>query len=103
LLTTGANYTVNGAQTNDTGAYTVLVTNVAGSVTSGVAQVNVGYAPVITQQPQPFTNNLGASNAFTVVASGSDPLLYQWFKDGTPIADATNTLLPLPNLQSNQV
>ncbi len=99
----GTSYNVTGVQTNDTGAYTVLVTNVAGSVTSVVAQVNVGYAPVIVQQPQPFTNNLGTSNAFSVVVSGSEPLLYQWFKDGTPIANATRSLLPLSNLQSNQV
>ena len=94
---------MTGAQTNDTGAYTVVVTNVAGSKTSEVAMVNVGYAPVIVQQPQPFTNNLGTSNAFSVVVFGSEPLLYQWFKDGMAIADATNSLLTLSNLQSNQV
>ena len=99
----GTSYTVTGAQTNDTGAYTVVVTNVAGSTTSAVAQVNVGYAPVIVQQPQPLTNNLGTSNAFSVVVFGSEPLLYQWFQDGTAITDATNSLLPLPNLQSNQL
>ena len=100
---TGNSYSVTGAQTNDTGAYTVVVTNVAGSKTSEVAFVNVGYAPVIVQQPQPFTNNLGTSNAFSVAVFGSEPLLYQWFKDGMAIANATNSLLPLPNLQSNQV
>jgi hypothetical protein len=99
----GTSYTVTGAQTNDTGAYTVVVTNVAGSKTSAVAIVNVGYAPFIVQQPQPFTNNLGTSNAFDVVVFGSEPLLYQWFKDGAAITDATNSLLPLSNLQSNQV
>lgn len=100
---TGNNYSVTGAQTNDTGAYTVVVTNVAGSKTSEVAFVNVGYAPLIVQQPQSFTNNLGTSNAFSVAVFGSEPLLYQWFKDGMVIADATNSLLPLSNLQSNQV
>jgi uncharacterized delta-60 repeat protein len=96
-------YTVTGAQTNDSGAYTVVVTNFQGGVTSAVACINVGYAPLILQQPLSFTNNLGTSNAFSVSVFGSDPLLYQWFKDGTAIADATNSLLPLPNLQSNQV
>ena len=99
----GTSYAVTSAQTNDTGAYTVVVTNVAGSKPSIVAVVNVGYSPVITRQPQPFTNNLGTSNAFSVVVFGSEPLLYQWFKDGMAIADATNNLLPLSNLQSNQV
>ena len=100
---TGTGYTVTGAQTNDTGAYTVVVTNVAGSKTSAVAVVNVGYAPVIVQQPQPFTNNLGTSNAFSVAVFGSEPLLYQWFQDGLAITDATNSLLPLSNLQASQV
>jgi uncharacterized delta-60 repeat protein len=78
----GTSYAVTGAQTNDTGAYTVVVTNLAGSQTSAVAIVNVGYAPLIVQQPQPFTNNLGTSNAFSVAVFGSEPLLCQWFKDG---------------------
>ena len=99
----GTSYTVTGAQTNDTGAYTVIVTNVAGSKTSAVAVVNVGYAPVVVQQPQPFTNNLGTSNAFSVTVFGSEPLLYQWFQDGLAITDATNSLLPLSNLQASQV
>jgi hypothetical protein len=39
----------------------------------------------------------------SVVVFGSEPLLYQWFKDGMAITEATNSFLPLPNLQSNQV
>jgi uncharacterized delta-60 repeat protein len=98
-----ASYTVNGAQTNDTGAYTVVVTNVQGGVTSAVAYVSVGYAPLILQQPLSFTNILGTSNAFSITVFGSEPLLYQWFQDNTAIPDATNSLLSLPNLQSNQL
>lgn len=100
---TDATYSVTNAVTNEAGGYSVVITNVAGGATSAVAQVNVGFAPVITQQPQSFTNNLGTSNAFAVVVTGSQPLLYQWFKDGVALANATNSLLPLPNLQSNQV
>ena len=99
----GTSYTVTSAQTNDSGAYTVVVTNVAGSRTSAVAVVNVGYAPVIVQQPQSFTNNLGTSNAFSVRVFGSEPLFYQWFKDGLAIAAATNSLLTFSNLQANQL
>jgi len=38
-----------------------------------------------------------------VAVFGSEPLIYQWFNDGMAIANATNNLLPLSNLQSNQV
>ncbi len=94
---------VSDAQTNHSGDYTVVITNLVGGITSSVARVNVGYAPVILQQPQSFTNTLGTSNALTVAVSGSDPIIYQWFKEGLPITDATNHLLIFTSLQSNHV
>jgi hypothetical protein len=36
--------------------------------------------PVITQPPQSCTNVLGATATFTVEATGTDPLAYQWQK-----------------------
>ncbi|MDR3459471.1 MAG: immunoglobulin domain-containing protein [Verrucomicrobiae bacterium] len=98
-----ASYAVTNAQTNDSWAYTVTVTNISGGITSAAAVVNVGYAPVVVQQPLSVTNNAGGTNGFAVTLFGSSPLLYQWFKDGMPIPNATNISLMLPNLQSNQV
>jgi len=94
--------TVNNAQTNDSGAYTVTVTNVSGSTTSSVAGVAVGYAPIILQQPQPFTNSIGTSNAFAVTVSGSAPFQYQWFQAGNALANGTNNPLIFPALQIDQ-
>jgi uncharacterized delta-60 repeat protein len=96
-------YSVANAQTNDSAAYTVVITNVAGSVTSAVAQVNVGYAPAIVQQPMSITNAVGDTNGFGVGVFGSGPLFYQWFKDGMQIPNATNLSLVLPNLQPAQI
>ena len=100
---TNSAFTVTSAQQSNSGGYSAVVTNILGSITSLVAQVNVGFAPAILVQPQPLTNSPGTSNAFNVAASGSEPLLYQWFKDGIALTDATNVLLALPNVQSNQV
>jgi uncharacterized delta-60 repeat protein len=100
---TFASYSVTNAQTNDSSAYSVVITNLAGSVTSAVAVVNVGYAPVIVQQPVSITNAVGNTNSFSCAVFGSTPLLYQWFKDGVAIPNATNVSLALPNLQSSQV
>lgn len=48
-------------------------------------------APIaIATQPAGGTVNEGNSFTFSVVVSGTDPL-YQWFKDGVPIPDATNS------------
>jgi hypothetical protein len=46
-------------------------------------------APQITTRPVSQTVNVGQSATFSVVATGTAPLSYQWSKDGTPIAGAT--------------
>jgi hypothetical protein len=100
---TSSSYTVNNAQTTDSGAYTVIITNPGGSVTSSVASVAVGYAPVILQQPAPFINSIGSSNAFGVTVSGSVPFQFQWFKDGIALAYGTNSQLIFSALQTNDM
>src|SRR4051812_15193248 len=42
-----------------------------------------GQAPIITSQPTAQKTYLGGLAHFTVTASGSGPLSYQWRKDGT--------------------
>ena len=52
-------------------------------------------APIsIVTQPAGGTVNEGDPFTFSVVVSGTDPA-YQWFKDGSPITDATNSTLVL--------
>jgi len=46
-------------------------------------------APMITTQPTNVAVTVGKAATFTVVASGTDPLTYQWQKGGTAIAGAT--------------
>ncbi len=57
-------------------------------------------APIVTTQPQPQTVTAGASVTFTVVASGTLPLSYQWSQTGAPLAGATNAALTLTNVQA---
>jgi hypothetical protein len=46
-------------------------------------------APQITTQPARQTVSVGRSATFSVVATGTAPLLYQWRKGGAPITGAT--------------
>ena len=61
-------------------------------------------APTISSQPQSRTNNAGTAAAFSVSASGSVPLAYQWKKNGSNLSDggnvsgATNATLTLANV-----
>ena len=49
--------------------------------------------PSISFQPQSQTNVAGAQAIFTVAATGTAPLGYQWSKNGAPIPGATNYAL----------
>jgi hypothetical protein len=76
----------NVSQTN-AGTYTVVVTNSAGSVISDAAALAVVDAPVITSQPVSLTANPDSTVAFGVTAIGTEPLVYQWSKNGAPLSD----------------
>ncbi len=52
--------------------------------------------PNITTQPASQTVNVGQSVSFSVTATGSEPLSYHWFKDGTIIPGATNAYYSIP-------
>lgn len=54
-------------------------------------------APTITQQPQNQTVSVGQPATFTVVASGTAPLSYQWHRNGTGISGATSSTYTLPS------
>jgi hypothetical protein len=89
---------------SDAGSYTVRITNVAGTVTSSagvlsVAPAVVVTAPQITAPPQSATAAPGGSASFSVTVTGSQPLTYQWRKDGAALVGATASTLTLHNLQ----
>jgi hypothetical protein len=54
--------------------------------------------PAITQEPRSATARTGASVTLGVVATGTAPLAYQWYRDGEAVAGATNATLALPTL-----
>lgn len=88
---TGASYTLPAATLADSGvAFTVVVSNAAGSVTSGVATLTVSpVAPTVTAPPAAITVTEGESASFSVLAAGSAPLSYQWLRNGAPVPGAT--------------
>jgi hypothetical protein len=89
---TTANLTIKNAQTNNSGNYTVIVTNFAGSVTSSNAVLTVAVSPVIVMQPTPTNQAMavGDTATFTVAAVGLAPLSYQWQMNGTNLVDGTD-------------
>ncbi len=52
-------------------------------------------APSITLDPVSQTIGLGANVTLNVIATGTYPMMYQWFKDSWPIPGATNATLTI--------
>lgn len=97
---TTTNLLLRRVTTNDVGAYTIVVTNVAGSViSSNVLLTIIPSPPVIVTPPLDQTAFVGETITFTVAVIGTTPYAYQWTFDGTNIAGATNATLTLPNVQ----
>ncbi len=92
---TGSNYTTPATvSANNGSSYTVVVTNATGSVTSAGATLTVTTAPAapqITTQPTSQSVSVGQTATFSVAATSTTPLQYQWRKSGTAIVGATGS------------
>jgi hypothetical protein len=74
-----------------------VVSNSAGSVISRAARLTVtAVAPTITTQPADQSIRAGQTATFSVVASGTAPLSYQWRRNGAAIAGATSASYTTP-------
>jgi sugar lactone lactonase YvrE len=99
---TGAEQTtlrVAGAGLADDGArFFVMVKNAGGSVVSAQAQLNVeprAVAPAIESAPAALQVIAGQSARFSVAASGTAPLAYQWQRNGVDVPGAQAPALEL--------
>ena len=92
---TSSSYTTPFTSLADNGAeYSVEVSNDAGKVTSKMVVLAVTAAPVaptIASQPVPQSVVIGETASFSVNATGTAPLTYQWKRNGSDIAAATSS------------
>ena len=97
---TSSTYTPPATVVGDSGAvFSVVVSNAVGSATSSNATLTVNAAPVspsITTQPASQTVTAGQTATFSVTASGTAPLTYQWRKNGSNISGATSSTYTTP-------
>src|ERR1700722_18670851 len=100
---TSSSYTTPAAASADNAAkLIVVVSNSVGSATSNSAILTVtsgqqgNGAPQITMQPASQTVTAGQSATFTVAATGSPTLAYQWQKNSVNIAGATSAVYSTP-------
>lgn len=98
---TDASYTLPSTVLADSGAsFTVAVSNSLDIIASQPARLTVNpllTPPIITQQPGPRIVNVGQTASFLVMASGSEPLAYQWRRNGTSLPGANSITLDISN------
>ncbi len=73
-----------------------IYTNIFFTVLAG------GTAPAVTSQPAGVTNVAGGSASFSVTATGTAPLAYQWRLAGANLTGATTTPLNLSQIRTSQ-
>jgi glucose/arabinose dehydrogenase len=66
-----------------------------------VRAATANQAPQITAQPQSQTRAVGQSVTFTVAASGTAPLTFQWQRNGTNVAGATSPSFTIAQVASS--
>lgn len=96
---TNATLALTNVTLGESGDYAVVITNIAGTVTSLVATLTVeAIPPSIVTQPVGRIVNDGDDVSLTVTAAGTAPLTYSWFWNGIAIVDATNATLALDSV-----
>ena len=95
---TSSTLTLTNVTTANAGNYDVVVTNVAGNVTSNAVALTVDVPPTITTQPVAQTVNSGGNATFSVTATGTPPPTYQWQFNGANLSSQTSSTLTLTNV-----
>jgi hypothetical protein len=99
LSATTPTLTIANAQLNNVGGYQVVVTNAYGSATSAVATLTMGWPPQIILQPTNQAVFVSSNATFAATATGTAPLAYQWWFNGTNALTSTSATLTLTNVQ----
>jgi 6-phosphogluconolactonase (cycloisomerase 2 family) len=104
---TDATYTLPVALAIDVDQYSCAVTStldgVEATVVSQPARLTVVVPPVIDQNPASVTVHLNDPVTFTVAATASGTLSYQWQKDGVSLPGATAAMLKIAAASANDI
>lgn len=82
----------------DAGSFSLIASNVFGSATSAVATLVV-LDPLITIPPTGQVATISSNLTLSATVKGTQPITYQWRKNGINLPGATQPTLSLTNLQ----
>ena len=83
----------------DEGDYSAVIRDASGRTVTNPGYLFVVAPPLLLVQPQDQVAVVGTAVSLETVASGSDPLRYQWRRNGNIIPGATSPTLAFPHVQ----
>ena len=89
----------NGLTTVPVDLTNAFAVSAGGNHVVALRDTSLDAAPVITTQPVAASALKGTTATFSVVASGTSPLTYQWSKGSTAISGATTATLSITGVQ----
>lgn len=95
---TGATLSLTAVQLATAGTYRVKVSNDVGVLYSAAVKLTVLTKPLITVEPVALALFAGDAATFSVKATGSPTLTYQWRKDGVDIPAAKSSIYKISPL-----
>jgi uncharacterized repeat protein (TIGR03803 family) len=98
---TNSTLTITDISDSDAASYSVIVSNVKGSVSSAGATLTVVDAPSITAQPTNMVVLTGTVARFAVSATGSASFYYQWQFNGDSLVGGTNAVYTISSVETN--
>ena len=102
---TTSTLTISSISDNDTGSYSVIVTNSFGSAISSNAVLTVNDFLFIASQPQGQTVGLGSNVTLNATVYGAPPFVFQWYFNDSPVGSpstGTNVSYTLTSVETNQ-
>ena len=98
---TNSAFTLNNVAIGDAGTYSCFVSNSCSNATCNDAVLSVNITPVISSNPSGQGICSGLPVSLTVSASGTDPISYQWKKNGNVIDGATASNYQLATINTS--
>jgi FG-GAP-like repeat/IPT/TIG domain/Immunoglobulin I-set domain/FG-GAP repeat len=97
LSATSSNLVIPDVVQSVLGAYSAIVANSYGAVTSSIA--NLYMYPFLATPFTGLVTDWGQNTTLSIVAWGSGPLTFQWYDNGAAISNATNSTLTFSAIQ----